>query len=122
MPRPERGGDMRRLPVVTLIGLAAFTWPLAFGQQAVMPAVVELADHLVHHQVGSGFKECAQGCPEMVVIPAGKFVMGSPENDPDRTPNEGPSHEVMIAKPFAVSKFEVTFEEWDACAAQSGYR
>ena len=66
---------------------------------------------------GSDFKECANGCPMMIVIPAGKFIMGSPESEPDRNASEGPPHEVMIAKPFAVSKFEVTFEEWDACAA-----
>ena len=33
---------------------------------------------------GSDFKECANGCPVMIVIPAGKFIMGSPENEPDR--------------------------------------
>ena len=66
---------------------------------------------------GSDFKECANGCPVMIVIPAGKFIMGSPENESDRNATEGPPHEVMIAKPFAVSKFEVTFEEWDACVA-----
>jgi formylglycine-generating enzyme required for sulfatase activity len=53
----------------------------------------------------------------MIVIPAGKFMMGSPENEPDRNASEGPLHEVTIAKPFAVSRFEVTFEEWDACVA-----
>jgi formylglycine-generating enzyme required for sulfatase activity len=53
----------------------------------------------------------------MIVIPAGKFIMGSPENESDREANEGPPHEVTVAKPFAVSKFEVTFEEWDACVA-----
>ena len=52
-----------------------------------------------------------------IVIPAGKFIMGSPKNESDRNASEGPPHEVTIAKPFAVSKFEVTFEEWDACAA-----
>ena len=66
---------------------------------------------------GSDFKECANGCPEMIVIPAGKFIMGSPENELDRNASEGPPHEVTIAKPFALSKFEVTFEEWDACVA-----
>jgi formylglycine-generating enzyme required for sulfatase activity len=70
-------------------------------------------------QPGSDFKECANGCPVMIVIPAGKFMMGSPENDPDRDDNEGPPHEVSLAKPFAVSRFAVTFEEWDACVAAS---
>ncbi|WP_424630776.1 formylglycine-generating enzyme family protein [Bradyrhizobium sp. SYSU BS000235] len=64
---------------------------------------------------GSTFKECAKGCPEMVVIPAGQFTMGSPANDPDRADSEGPQHKVAIAKPFAVSRFEVTFDDWDAC-------
>jgi formylglycine-generating enzyme required for sulfatase activity len=64
---------------------------------------------------GSDFKECTNGCPVMIVIPAGKFMMGSPENESDRDASEGPSHEVTVAKPFAVSKFEVTFQEWDAC-------
>ena len=66
---------------------------------------------------GTAFKECDKGCPVMIVIPAGKFMLGSPENASERRSNEGPQHEVTIAKPFAVSKFEVTFEEWDACAA-----
>ena len=66
---------------------------------------------------GSNFKECASGCPVMIVIPAGKFTMGSPENEPDREASEGPQHDVAVAEPFAVSKFEVTFEEWDACVA-----
>jgi hypothetical protein len=66
---------------------------------------------------GSDFKECANGCPAMIVIPAGKFIMGSPENESDREASEGPPHEVTVAKPFAVSKFEVTFEEWDAIAS-----
>src|SRR5262249_34258455 len=61
------------------------------------------------------FKECAHGCPMMVVVPAGTFMMGSPENDKDHKLSEGPQHEVTIGKPFAVGKFVVTFEEWDQC-------
>jgi formylglycine-generating enzyme required for sulfatase activity len=66
--------------------------------------------------LGFDFKECAS-CPTMIVITAGKFLMGSPESESDRNASEGPQHEVTIAKPFAVSKFEVTFAEWDACVA-----
>jgi formylglycine-generating enzyme required for sulfatase activity len=66
---------------------------------------------------GSDFKECAAGCPTMVVVPAGTFTMGSPESEKDRSSTEGPQHEVAIAKPFAVGKTEVTFAEWDACVA-----
>jgi formylglycine-generating enzyme required for sulfatase activity len=67
---------------------------------------------------GMSFSDCTAGCPEMVVVPAGSFVMGSPSTESGRQPTEGPRHKVAIAKPFAVSKFEVTFAEWDACAAR----
>jgi formylglycine-generating enzyme required for sulfatase activity len=66
---------------------------------------------------GANFKECAVGCPTMVVVPAGKFTMGSPGTEKDRSPSEGPQREVTITKPFAVSKTEVTFAEWDNCVA-----
>jgi formylglycine-generating enzyme required for sulfatase activity len=65
----------------------------------------------------SFFKDCETDCPEMVVIPAGSFTMGSPQAEPGHQPSEAPRHNVRIAEPFAVSKFEVTFAEWDACAA-----
>jgi formylglycine-generating enzyme required for sulfatase activity len=48
---------------------------------------------------GSYFKECASGCPVMIVIPAGKFTMGSPQNEPDREASEGPQHDVAVAPP-----------------------
>jgi formylglycine-generating enzyme required for sulfatase activity len=66
------------------------------------------------------FIDCSD-CPRMVVVPAGEFTMGS-------HPSEGGAeaqHRVTIATPFAVSKFEITFEEWDACVMDggcSGYR
>jgi len=53
----------------------------------------------------------------MVVIPAGTFAMGSPSNDVEGMASERPRHEVTIAGPFAVAKFETTFEVWDVCAA-----
>ena len=72
---------------------------------------------LASSKPGDSFRECAKECPEMVVLPAGEFMMGSAADEKDRYDNEGPQHRVTIARPFAVSKFEVTFEQWDACAA-----
>jgi formylglycine-generating enzyme required for sulfatase activity len=69
--------------------------------------------------VGQSFRDCAE-CPEMVVIPAGRFTMGSPTAEPWRSPSEGPQREVVAPRPLAVGKFEVTFAEWDACVAASG--
>ena len=51
----------------------------------------------------------------MMVVPAGRFMMGSPTNEPGRGDDEDPQHLVTLANPFAVGKFEVTFDEWDAC-------
>jgi formylglycine-generating enzyme required for sulfatase activity len=65
----------------------------------------------------SEFTECATDCPTMIVVPAGKFTMGSPDGEKDRFKDQGSRHEVTIAKPFAVGKTEVTFAEWDACVA-----
>jgi formylglycine-generating enzyme required for sulfatase activity len=69
---------------------------------------------------GADFRECVTGCPTMVVLPAGRYTMGSPDNEKDRSDNEGPQHEVTIIKPFAASRTEVTFDEWDACVSSGG--
>ncbi len=68
---------------------------------------------------GDPFQECTR-CPQMVVVPAGSFTMGSPANEKGRDNDEGPQHLVTIARPFAVSKFELTFDEWDACYDAGG--
>jgi formylglycine-generating enzyme required for sulfatase activity len=73
------------------------------------------------------FREC-DACPEMVMVPAGSFMMGVAKNDPGRRvvgpPDElrvdEPQHLVTFARPFAVGKFAVSFAEWDACAADGG--
>ena len=65
------------------------------------------------------FKECPT-CPEMVVMPPGAFVMGSPDSEPLRDSDEGPRHPVTLKRRFAVGKFAVTFDEWDACADNGG--
>jgi formylglycine-generating enzyme required for sulfatase activity len=67
---------------------------------------------------GDRFKEC-DACPEMVVLPAGSFTMGSPESEPGRSLGET-QLKVTIARPFAAGKLAVTFDEWDACVADGG--
>jgi formylglycine-generating enzyme required for sulfatase activity len=53
----------------------------------------------------------------MIVVPAGSFTMGSLAIEKGRNADEAPQHSVAIAKPFAVSAAEVTFDEWDTCVA-----
>ncbi|MGO9171873.1 MAG: SUMF1/EgtB/PvdO family nonheme iron enzyme [Rhodomicrobium sp.] len=90
-----------------------YTWRIVMGPSVLTAEQEkEKAD-----SPGSEFKECAKGCPTMVVIPSGKFIMGSPDTSKERPKDESPQHEVTIAKPFAVSKFPVTFAEWDMCTA-----
>ncbi len=60
---------------------------------------------------GMSFKDCAD-CPEMVVVPAGSFTMGSPESEEYRDIEEGPRHRVTIPRDFAVGMYEVTREEY----------
>jgi formylglycine-generating enzyme required for sulfatase activity len=68
---------------------------------------------------GGSFQECARDCPEMIVMPAGVFTMGSPVTEKGRHDDEK-QHQVAIAKPFAVSKFELRFSDWDACVSVGG--
>jgi formylglycine-generating enzyme required for sulfatase activity len=68
----------------------------------------------------ASFRECAKDCPEMIVIPADSFMMGSPATEKGRYTSEDPQHPVTIARPFAVSKFDVTFADWDACVSVRG--
>ncbi|MCC7377144.1 MAG: formylglycine-generating enzyme family protein [Verrucomicrobiales bacterium] len=46
--------------------------------------------------------------PEMVSVPAGKFLMGSPDSEADRDPDEGPRTEVSLSRPFAIGRYEIT--------------
>ena len=63
------------------------------------------------YQAGDTFRDC-RVCPEMMVLPAGKFMMGSPEEEEGRYDDEGPQHRVTIPKPFAVGKYEVTVGQY----------
>ena len=70
-------------------------------------------------RVGERFRDCEE-CPELVVVPAGSYLMGLPPSEEGRADNEGPQLRVTIAEPFAVGVYEVTFEEWAACVEGGG--
>jgi formylglycine-generating enzyme required for sulfatase activity/uncharacterized RDD family membrane protein YckC len=67
-------------------------------------------------QVGEIFRDCAE-CPEMVVVPAGHFMMGAAQqeqsSDGDDAARERPRHEVRFERPFAVGIFAVTREQFE---------
>jgi formylglycine-generating enzyme required for sulfatase activity len=110
-----------------LVGLAAMTF-LSPSGTAGHPDLIGLAvltadnERAIAVKPASEFKECANGCPVMVVLPPGKFIMGSLKNESGLDASERPQREVTITKPFAISKFEVTFDNWDACVAVTACR
>lgn len=107
-----------------IIGLVAFINQSYLEAQwywatKVRPYILTSAAEAALKPGDPSFNECAD-CPDMVVLPAGSFMMGAPVSEPDRSDDEGPQREVTFARPFAVGKFEVTFEQWDACVAGGG--
>jgi formylglycine-generating enzyme required for sulfatase activity len=107
-----------------LLAVAAATFGAAHAQNRIAPVRCDgiearVGDERRCLKPKDSFTDCP-GCPEMVVVPSGTFVMGSRTDDKDRFDNEGPSRKVTIAKPFAVGRFEVTFAEWDSCVSAGG--
>ena len=78
------------------------------------------AERRRQREPGRRFRDC-DACPEMVVVPAGTFVMGSPSGEEGRYDNEGPQHRVTIAEPFAVGVYEVTRGEFARFARSTGH-
>jgi len=88
--------------LVLIVGIV----PAAPSEQK--SALTLLQDDLQLIPAGSVFRDCPD-CPEMVVIPKGNFTMGYSDK-----------RVISIPRAFAVGKFEVTFEQWDACVAAGG--
>ncbi len=94
-------------------------WTMLAGT-LLLPAVPSVAAQEGRGAVaGERFRDC-ETCPEMVVVPAGSFMMGSPASEVERWDVEGPHHLVTIGAPFAVGAYEVTFANWDACVSVGG--
>ena len=98
--------------------LAAF--PQGRHADEVQRRVEELKSLLRKWPVGKKFRDC-ESCPEMVVVPAGSYMMGSPALEAERDDDEGPVHRVTIAQPFAVGVYEVTRGEFGRFVGATGY-
>ena len=94
---------MKVLRIILMV--LAFISLQAHAKDERKPTAKEKSDASM--PAGQIFKDCAD-CPEMVVIPAGSFEMGSGEDEP----NEMPVHRVTISHAFAIGKTEVTQGLW----------
>ena len=121
--RPERGGVRAAR---TGKGKGAVVIRSAWGTAAVLAVwlgfvgAVQAAEQQRKLTAGQVFRDC-DGCPEMVVVPAGSFMMGSPSSEKGRFDFEGPLHEVAIREPFAVGVYEVTRGEFARFVSVSGH-
>jgi len=92
--------------------------PASTPSETSLASAVVAAPEAPTFTPGQSLRDC-QNCPEMVVVAGGLFMMGSPNNQAGRGRDEGPQREVSIS-PFAIGKYEVTFQQWDACLAGGG--
>ena len=82
---------------------------------------VEEGGRLVRkYPAGTKLRDCNE-CPELVVVPPGTYMMGSPESETGREDDEGPRHRVTLDLPFAVGVYEVTREEYGRFVSATGH-
>ena len=94
------------LALITALGVALLAIAAPTEAQTEKPQSPNLLP-------GQTFREC-RNCPEMIVLPAGSFTMGSPAAEPFRRENE-PQTEITFARAFAMSRMAVTWDQWEAC-------
>ena len=98
-----------------------FDMPMAPGRQILKSDVKApvLPAGFAPPAPGRMFRDC-DTCPEMVVVPAGTFVMGSPESEEGRSHVEGPQHTITISQNIAVGRFEITLAQYRRFIAETG--
>lgn len=104
------------LAIALVVGMAIL-YPRS--RDAVPPAPPTEAAGKPADAPGPPPKDC-DVCPEMVEVPAGEVLMGAPPADQDADEAERPQHRVVIARPFAISRTEITFDGWEACLREGG--
>lgn len=118
-------GAFVALATARLKSLQAPAPPLSVQVATVAPNVAATvtapaAGSLASMGAGRVFRDCAE-CPEMVVIPPGRFSMGSPTSESSRDDDEGPQRDVNIINAFALGKYEVTRGQFARFVQDAGY-
>src|SRR5262249_54745712 len=114
--RCREKGDGRHVRAEMLALLMIAAPPLYAAEPAATP-LTAIEERALKSK--DSFREC-DVCPEMVVVPAGSFLMGSPKSEVDHNEAEDPLHRVTIARPFAVGKYEVTLQNGTPASRRAG--
>lgn len=112
---PSAGGTIA-VPDIAEVPAPSVAAPAAPAVAAVEAPLKSLPAGV---KAGQEIRDCA-GCPPMIVVGPGKFMMGAPKNEAGRTDAEGPQTNVLIG-PFAIGKYPVTRGEFAAFIKDSGY-
>jgi formylglycine-generating enzyme required for sulfatase activity len=113
----NRAKDLKSGAATAATQVAAVTPPPAStsstapGNGSTSTTRAELTPPPSNLKPGTVFKDC-KDCPDMVVIPAGSFMMGSPASENGHDSSEAPQHTETIPRAFAMSKFVVTFAQY----------
>jgi sulfatase modifying factor 1 len=94
-------------------------WVIVVGALMLIAGVAETKNTLPT-QAGAIFRDCPHECPEMIMIPAGTFIMGTDRRDIEPDGREGPAHEITIAQPFAMGVYDVTRDEYQIFTKTTG--
>ncbi|HXQ47508.1 MAG TPA: SUMF1/EgtB/PvdO family nonheme iron enzyme, partial [Caulobacteraceae bacterium] len=100
--------------------MAVLSRSLAIAAGVLAIALPTHASAKASFRAGQTFHDCARHCPEMVVVPAGSFEMGSPPTETGRDPDEEQQHKVTIGYAFAVGEYDVTRDEFAAFVQATG--
>ena len=98
---------------VTGVVLLEPFWLLPPRDRPIAPTAKSAPPH-------TAFKDCDL-CPQMVALPAGEFMMGSPDSEGGREGQEGPPRRVILTQPFAIGKFEVTVDQFAEFVDETGF-
>lgn len=87
-----------------------------------MEVLQQYAGHVPGEVFRDAFQDRSAQGPEMVAMPLGELLMGSPPTEVDRRRNEGPQRLVRIARPFALARLETTVAEFAQFVAATAHR